>query len=80
MCGGLIVLSSDAFKESAKEAIRANTREIENGSGKMWITPVLEVERIRTGEINEAALAHPVASKKKNLHESFYTVIDTPAS
>ena len=75
-----IVISNDTFKESAKEAIRANTREIETGSGKMWITPVLEVERIRTGEINESALAHPTVAKKKNLQDNYFTAIDTPVS
>ena len=75
-----IVISNDAFKESAKEAIRTNTRALETGSGKMWVTPVLEVERIRTGEINESALAHPIAQKKKVQQENFYTAIDTPAS
>ena len=75
-----IVVSNEAFKESAKEAIRANTRDTENGSGKMWVTPVLEVERIRTGEINESALAHPTIQKKKNLADSYFTAIDTPAS
>lgn len=75
-----IVVSNDNFKELAKEAIRINTRETGTGSGKMWVTPVLEVERIRTGEINESALAHPTVQKKKNLNENFYTAIDTPAS
>ena len=75
-----IVISNDEFKESAKDAIRTNTRALETGSGKMWITPILEVERIRTGEINESALAHPIAQKKKVQQESFYTAIDTPAS
>ena len=75
-----IVVSNESFKESAKESIRANTRDTENGSGKMWVTPVLEVERIRTGEINESALAHPTIQKKKNLADSYFTAIDTPAS
>lgn len=75
-----IVISNEAYKESAKDAIRTNTRAIETGSGKMWVTPVLEVERIRTGEINESALAHPAIEKKKNLQENFYTAIDTPVS
>jgi nitrogen regulatory protein PII len=75
-----IVLSNDTFKELAKEAIRANTRETGTGSGKMWVTPVLEVERIRTGETDESALAHPIVAKKKTLQNSFYTAVDTPAS
>ncbi|NCO00532.1 MAG: P-II family nitrogen regulator [Epsilonproteobacteria bacterium] len=60
-----IVVSNDNYKELAKEAIRSNTRELMTGSGKMWVTQVLEVERIRTGEVNESALAHPAIGKKK---------------
>ncbi|MDD2357986.1 MAG: P-II family nitrogen regulator [Thiovulaceae bacterium] len=75
-----IVISNDEFKELAKEAIRANTRETGTGSGKMWVTPVLEVERIRTGERNESALAHPTMAKKKNLSDNYFTAVDTPAS
>ena len=75
-----IVVSNDEFKELAKEAIRANTRDTGIGSGKMWVTPVLEVERIRTGEQNEAALAHPTTKKTKNLTDNYFTAIDTPAS
>ena len=75
-----IVLSSLEYKEAAKEAIRSNTRDLMTGSGKMWVVPVMEVERIRTGELNEEALAHPKVSKKKNLDSNFFTTIDTPAS
>jgi len=75
-----IVISNDKHKELAKEIIRANTRELTRGSGKMWVTPVLEVERIRTGEVNEAALSHS-NSAENSLHlESYFTPIDTPAS
>ncbi len=74
-----IIISNDSYKESAKEAIRANAQDMGHGSGKMWVTPVLEVERIRTGETNEAALTQ--STKIKKLHqESYYTAIDTPAS
>lgn len=75
-----IVLSNDTFKEMAKEAIRSNTRDLATGSGKMWVTPVLEVERIRTGETNESALAHPDSGKKKSQIDSYFNAIDTPAS
>ena len=53
-----IVVSNEHFKELTKESIRENAINLEKGSGKMWVTPVLEVERIRTGEINEDALSH----------------------
>jgi len=75
-----IILSSDTFKENAKEAIRANTQDIGHGAGKMWITPVLEVERIRTGETNEAALTQSHIGKKNNTYDSYFTIADTPAS
>jgi nitrogen regulatory protein P-II 1 len=74
-----IILSSDIYKELAKEAIRANAQDMGHGSGKMWVTPVLEVERIRTGETNEAALTQSTKVKKIP-HENYYTAMDTPAS
>ncbi len=75
-----IVVSNEEYKESVKEVIRSNTRELETGSGKMWVTPVLEVERIRTGETNESALAHPAVEKQKKTDSNYFTAIDTPAS
>lgn len=75
-----IVLSNDTYKELAKEVIRSNTRELHRGSGKMWVTPVLEVERIRTGEVNESALNHSSNAKKFIHVDNYYTPIDTPAS
>ena len=75
-----IVISNEFFKEAAKEAIRCNTRELGKGSGKMWVTPVLEVERIRTGETNEAALRHSSEDDRALHHESYFTAVDTPAS
>jgi nitrogen regulatory protein PII len=74
-----IVLSNDIYKESAKEAIRSNTQDLGSGAGKMWVTPVLEVERIRTGETNEAALTQSNHCAKKH-HESYFTAVDTPSS
>jgi len=75
-----IVVSNEFFKELAKEAIRANTRDLGRGSGKMWVTPVLEVERIRTGETNEAALRHSGQDDRALHHEGYFTAVDTPAS
>lgn len=75
-----IVVSNDIFKELAKEAIRVNARNLEKGSGKMWVTPVLEVERIRTGETNDDALAHD-SEQTLCLHaDENYTHEDTPSS
>jgi len=75
-----IVISNEKYKELAKEIIRSNTRELTRGSGKMWVTPVLEVERIRTGEVNEAALSHSNSAENSLHSESYFTPIDTPAS
>jgi nitrogen regulatory protein P-II 1 len=75
-----IVVSNELFKEAAKEAIRANTRDLGKGSGKMWVTPVLEVERIRTGETNEAVLRHSGKDARALHYESYFTAVDTPAS
>lgn len=75
-----IVVSNDTYKELAKEAIRSNTQEVNKGSGKMWVTPVLEVERIRTGETNEAALSHSNISDKAKQSGNYFTPVDTPAS
>ena len=74
-----IVVSNDNFKEQVKEAIRDNARNSEKGSGKMWVTPVLEVERIRTGETNEFALSHSAVKKSSSTEETYMTE-DTPAS
>ena len=74
-----IVLSNDTYKERAKEAIRANAQDLGHGAGKMWVTPVLEVERIRTGETDKAVLTKSTKIKKLP-QESSYTAIDTPAS
>lgn len=74
-----IVLSSDTYKERAKEAIRVNAQDLGHGAGKMWVTPVLEVERIRTGETNEAALTQSSVSEK-HLNDNYYSAADTPAS
>lgn len=75
-----IVVSNDHYKELAKEAIRDNARNSEKGSGKMWVTPVLEVERIRTGESNEDALSHSVVEKTALAMEESFTTADTPTS
>jgi len=75
-----IVVSNETFKESAKEAIRVNTQDIEHGSGKIWVTPVLEVERVRTGEKNELALTQSKTTVHNNLQKNHYESTDTPVS
>jgi len=74
-----IVVSNETYKESAKEAIRSSSQDLGSGSGKMWVTPVLEVERIRTGEKNEAALTQSNRRATKHLN-SYFSAIDTPSS
>lgn len=75
-----LILSNETYKESAKEAIRANTQDLGHGAGKMWVIGVLEVERIRTGEKNEDALTQSYISKTKSTYDSCFTDLDTPAS
>ena len=44
----------------------------------MWVTQVLEIERIRTGDINEAAIT---AQKVEHvLHDNYYSHEDTPST
>lgn len=74
-----IIVADEATKESAKEAIRSNTQDVGSGAGKMWVTQVLEVERIRTGEVDEAAIT-PTAKVGHAIHDEFYTHEDTPSS
>jgi nitrogen regulatory protein P-II 1 len=76
----LVVLVPDAEQKAlVMEAIRANAHDLGHGAGKMWVTPVLEVERIRTGEKDEAALLPSDTGRK--LHESdYFTHEDTPSS
>ena len=75
----LIVVSDEQHKETAMECIRSNTQDLGHGAGKMWVTPVLQVERIRTGETNETALSQstPRAQTKT---DTFFTATDTPSS
>lgn len=75
-----IILPNEKAKENAKEAIRSNTQDVGHGSGKMWVIPIFEVERIRTGELNKSALKQSHPNYKKNTSENYYTMLDTPAS
>lgn len=75
----LIVVSEEQHKESAMEAIRANTQDLGHGAGKMWVSPVLEVERIRTGEKNESALTQPTPRITPK-SSTVFTAVDTPSS
>ena len=75
----LIVVSDEDHKALTMESIRANTQDLGHGAGKMWVTPVVEVERIRTGETDESALTQPIprTGTKTNTH---FTAVDTPSS
>lgn len=75
----IVVVSDDKHKEITMECVRSHTQDMGHGAGKMWVTPVLEVERIRTGEKDESALSQPIprATAKTNTH---FTAVDTPSS
>jgi nitrogen regulatory protein PII len=74
-----IVVSDEKHKITAMECIRSHTQDLGHGAGKIWITPVLEVERIRTGEKDDSALSQPIprTTPKSN---TFFTAVDTPSS
>lgn len=74
-----IIVSNEEYKETVKEAIRSNTQDLGHGAGKMWVLPVLEVERIRTGETGADALTQSYISRQKAT-DSYFTNEDTPAS
>lgn len=74
-----IVVSDDQHKEIAMECIRSHTQDLGHGAGKIWVTPVLEVERIRTGEKDETALTQPTPRVTPKT-DTFFTAIDTPSS
>lgn len=74
-----IVVSDDQHKEIAMECIRSHTQDLGHGAGKIWVTPVLEVERIRTGEKDETALTQPIPRVTPKT-DTFFTAIDTPSS
>ena len=74
-----IIVSNEEYKEIVKEAIRSNTQDLGHGAGKMWVLPVLEVERIRTGETGPDALTQSHISKQKST-DTYFTNTDTPAS
>jgi len=68
--------------EIAKEIIRSECQDLGYGAGKMWITPVLEIERIRTGEKNHLALKINKDKHVTNgiLNSNFFSAEDTPNS
>jgi len=76
-----VVVAGTEYKERAMEAIRANAQDTEHGAGKMWVMPVLEVERIRTGEKDYDALTHSVTEETNHAIDiEVFTAVDTPAS
>lgn len=76
-----VVVADTIQKDVAMEAIRANAQDTEEGAGKMWVTPVLEVERIRTGEKNEEALTRATEIHANHaIDNEVYNPVDTPAS
>jgi len=75
-----IVLSSQKVLETAQECIRANCQDLGRGAGKMWWTPVLGVERIRTGERDGDALTTQKDKKIPNHSTPAVTYDNTPCS
>ena len=77
----IIVVADTADKEKAMEAVRSNAQDIEHGAGKMWVTSVIEAERIRTGEKDVDALSlTSTKSPSYIVHDEDFNAIDTPAS
>ena len=70
-----IILSNELYKELAKEAIRSNAQDTGHGSGKMWVTPVLEVERIRTDAKQQMQEGHPRQLLYRHRHPRKLTAI-----
>jgi len=76
-----VVVTGVENKEIAMEAIRANAQDTEHGAGKMWVMPVLEVERIRTGEKDQEALTHTPSEEVSHMIDlEVFSEADTPAS
>ncbi|QOP42880.1 P-II family nitrogen regulator [Sulfurimonas sediminis] len=79
----IVIVPNKIYKDKAMEAIRANAQDIEHGAGKIWVVPVLEVERIRTGERDLDALEKTIVKNKKKSNDidlDAFSAIDTPAS
>lgn len=74
-----IVVSNKENKEKVMDIIRNECQDITYGAGKMWVTEVLEVERIRTGEKDLDALTQ---NKHQSIKKDFYygNAKDTPSS
>ena len=53
----LIVVVADSQQDSVIEAIEGAARTGEIGDGKIFVTPVLEAVRIRTGERGDTAVS-----------------------
>lgn len=50
------VVVADEQEEAALEAIRASARTGEIGDGKLWVSELRRLERLRTGEQGQAAV------------------------
>ena len=72
-----VVVSDEDWKNIVMEIIRIECMDLGYGAGKIWITPVLEVERIRTLEKDKDALK---INKKRKLrsNDGGFESIDTP--
>lgn len=75
----LTVVSDASYKDRAMECIRSNTQDLGHGAGKMWVTAVIEAERIRTGEKDASALLSTSRENSKK-SDNYFTATDTPSS
>jgi nitrogen regulatory protein PII len=78
------IVVEESKRDIVLEIIRSECSDLGYGAGKLWITKIEYVERIRTGETNTNAL---VINKNKtstvsvkNKSEAYYNSEDTPAS
>jgi nitrogen regulatory protein PII len=53
----LIVVAADADQDRILDAIEGSARTGEIGDGKIFVSPVIEAVRIRTGERGDAAIS-----------------------
>jgi len=77
-----VVVANEKIKLLVIEIITNVCMDLGYGAGKIWITKVEEVIRIRTGERNEDALIinKNNNAKYKNQQEVYFSSTDTPSS
>jgi|SaaInlStandDraft_3_1057020.scaffolds.fasta_scaffold07391_4 nitrogen regulatory protein P-II 1 len=77
------VVLNNIERETVVDCLRETCKDYGAGSGKVWWVPVSGVERIRTGERDEAALKNYKIKEIKTQQNKYineYTNEDTPSS